>query len=71
MGWVIPSEIFPLKHRGSAMSVSVVVNWATNLVVSITYLSLAEFLGTVCAHTSASAFRCGGGAACTDCRTRA
>ncbi len=38
--WLMISEIFPLRVRSPAMSVSTVGNWATNFVVSSFFLSL-------------------------------
>jgi sugar porter (SP) family MFS transporter len=38
--WLMISEIFPLKVRSAAMSVSTVANWASNFVVSTFFLTL-------------------------------
>jgi sugar porter (SP) family MFS transporter len=43
--WLMISEIYPLKVRGAAMSVATVANWAMNLVVAVTFLTLVEVLG--------------------------
>ncbi len=43
--WLIIAEIYPLKIRGLAMSVATMANWASNLVVSLTFLTLAQALG--------------------------
>lgn len=43
--FVLPSEIFPLKVRGAAMSIALVINWGTAFVVSLTFLSLIDWLG--------------------------
>jgi SP family galactose:H+ symporter-like MFS transporter len=43
--WLLISEIYPLKIRGAAMSVVTVTNWALNLIVAVTFLSLVSFLG--------------------------
>lgn len=43
--WVVISEIYPLKVRGSAMSVAVVGHWAANFIVSLTFLSLIQGFG--------------------------
>ncbi len=43
--WLLISEIYPLKIRGVAMSVVTVTNWASNLVVALTFLTLVGVLG--------------------------
>jgi SP family galactose:H+ symporter-like MFS transporter len=43
--WLLISEIYPLKVRGAAMSTVTVTNWAMNLIVAVTFLSLSSFLG--------------------------
>jgi len=43
--WLLISEIYPLKVRGVAMSAVTVTNWAMNLIVAVTFLSLFSFLG--------------------------
>ena len=45
--WVVLSELFPVAERGRAMAVAVAVNWASNLVVSLTFLSLVDAIGEV------------------------
>ena len=44
--WLMISEIYPLRIRGRAMSTATIVNWGTNLVVAITFLSLIQLIGT-------------------------
>ncbi len=44
--WLMISEIYPLRIRGRAMSTATVVNWGTNLLVAITFLSLIQLIGT-------------------------
>jgi MFS family permease len=44
--FLIPSEIYPLRVRGTAMSVTLFANWGTNFVVSLTFLTLLTTLGT-------------------------
>ena len=43
--WLMISEIYPLKIRGRAMSVATMMNWASNLLVALTFLSLLNTLG--------------------------
>lgn len=43
--WLLISEIYPLKVRGAAMSAVTVTNWAMNLIVALTFLSLVSVLG--------------------------
>lgn len=43
--WLLISEIYPLNVRSKAMSVATVVNWAANLVVAVTFLSIVKSLG--------------------------
>ena len=44
--WLMISEIYPLRIRGRAMSTATIVNWGTNLLVAITFLSLIQLIGT-------------------------
>ena len=43
--FIIPSEIFPLKVRGSAMGACLLTNWGTNFVITLTFLSLIQAIG--------------------------
>jgi len=43
--WLLISEIYPLQVRGVAMSVATLANWAANLLVALTFLSLIEVAG--------------------------
>ncbi|WP_089864529.1 sugar porter family MFS transporter [Halogranum rubrum] len=43
--WLLISEIYPLKVRGTAMGVVTVVNWAANLLVALTFLQLVDVAG--------------------------
>jgi len=43
LGWLIISEIFPLKIRGVGMSVGALSNWFFNGIVAFTFLKLAWF----------------------------
>jgi sugar porter (SP) family MFS transporter len=42
--WLMISEVYPLPVRSTAMSVTTAVNWAANFVVSVTFLSLVEWI---------------------------
>ncbi|HEY5043956.1 MAG TPA: sugar porter family MFS transporter [Verrucomicrobiae bacterium] len=43
--WLLISEIYPLKVRDAAMSAVTVTNWALNLAVAVTFLTLVGVLG--------------------------
>ncbi|WP_436346193.1 sugar porter family MFS transporter [Natronorubrum sp. FCH18a] len=43
--WLMIAEIYPMEVRGTAMGVVTVVNWAGNLVVSLTFLRLVDVFG--------------------------
>ncbi|KAL6096017.1 slc2a12 [Pungitius sinensis] len=45
MVYVVLSEIFPMGVRGRAVSVVSAVNWATNLLISMTFLTTTEKFG--------------------------
>jgi len=45
--WLLISEIFPLNVRGQAGSIATMANWLSNFVVSLTFLSLLNALGSV------------------------
>lgn len=42
MPWTINSEIYPMWARGTGVAISTMINWAFNLVVSFSFLSLLE-----------------------------
>ncbi|OIS96430.1 PREDICTED: inositol transporter 4-like [Nicotiana attenuata] len=44
--WVINSEIYPLRFRGIGGGIAAVSNWTSNLIVSLTFLTLTEHLGS-------------------------
>jgi MFS family permease len=46
VAWLIISEIYPLEVRGKAMSIATFANWGCNFIVSLTFLSLIEWLGS-------------------------
>jgi MFS transporter, SP family, galactose:H+ symporter len=43
--WLLIAEIYPLKIRGIAEGTAATLNWASNLIVSLTFLTLVERLG--------------------------
>ena len=43
--WLLIAEIYPLNIRGLAEGTAAATNWAANLLVSITFLSLVEAFG--------------------------
>jgi SP family galactose:H+ symporter-like MFS transporter len=43
--WLLTSEIYPLKLRGLAQGTAATANWAANLLVSMTFLTLIQALG--------------------------
>jgi sugar porter (SP) family MFS transporter len=43
--WLLIAEIFPMRARGVAMSVATAANWAANLLISSTFLTLMQALG--------------------------
>lgn len=43
--WLMSSEIFPTRLRGAASGASTSVNWAANLLVTVTFLTLIGALG--------------------------
>jgi len=44
--WLLISEIYPLRVRSSAEGLSATFNWGSNLVVSLTFLTLLQTIGT-------------------------
>lgn len=43
--WVLNSEIYPLRYRGTGGGIAAVSNWVSNLIVSQTFLTLVGALG--------------------------
>jgi MFS family permease len=43
--WVLIAEIYPLSIRGKAMGLAAIANWAANLIVALTFLSLIQEFG--------------------------
>lgn len=44
--WILNSEIYPLRYRGICGGIGAVTLWCANLIVSETFLTLTEALGT-------------------------
>lgn len=44
--WIVNSEIYPLQYRGVGGGIAAVANWSSNLVVSETFLTLTQHLGS-------------------------
>ncbi|KAL7103092.1 hypothetical protein ACP275_08G160000 [Erythranthe tilingii] len=44
--WIVNSEIYPLRYRGIGGGIAAVSNWISNLIVSMTFLSLTQALGS-------------------------
>ncbi|GER52863.1 sugar transporter family protein [Striga asiatica] len=44
--WIVNSEIYPLRYRGIGGGIAAVSNWVSNLIVSETFLTLTEALGS-------------------------
>jgi sugar porter (SP) family MFS transporter len=44
--WVMSAELFPTHARATGASISTFFNWLANLLVSITFLSLVDGIGT-------------------------
>src|SRR5262249_27848959 len=56
--WLLIAEIYPLKIRGLAEGTAATFNWGSNFIVSLTFLTLVEKLGsssTFLLYTLASA----------------
>ena len=43
--WLLIAEIYPLNVRGLAAGLATTANWASNLVVSLTFLTLTDLFG--------------------------
>ena len=44
--WLLISEIYPLKIRSSSEGLAAAFNWGSNLLVSLTFLTLLEVIGS-------------------------
>ena len=45
IAWLIIAEVFPLKIRGRAMSLTTMCNWLFNFAIAMTFLTLIDKLG--------------------------
>lgn len=45
VGWVVVSEIYPMRVRATAVAVAVFANWMFNFLVSQSFLTLVESMG--------------------------
>lgn len=43
--WLLISEIYPLKVRGLAMSIVTEINWGSNLIIALTFLTFIQLMG--------------------------
>ena len=43
--WLLISEIYPLKVRSSAEGLAATFNWISNLIVTLTFLTLVQMTG--------------------------
>ena len=43
--FLVPPEIFPLRVRGKAAGLALFINWGTNFVITLTFLSLISAIG--------------------------
>lgn len=44
--WIVNSEIYPLRYRGVGGGLAAVSNWCTNLIMSETFLTLTQAVGS-------------------------
>jgi len=45
ISWLINSEIYPMEIRGRAVGISTFINWVSNYIVSVSFLSLLHNFG--------------------------
>lgn len=51
VSWLLLSEIFPAGIKGRAVSIATILNWGTNLIVSLTFLDMLTTFGTTWTFT--------------------
>lgn len=44
--WIVNSEIYPLRYRGTCGGIAATANWISNLIVAQSFLSLTTAIGT-------------------------
>lgn len=44
--WLMITEVYPLRIRGVGASFATCINWASNLLVTATFLTMIQFIGT-------------------------
>ncbi|KAL2932311.1 Inositol transporter 4 [Bienertia sinuspersici] len=44
--WILNSEIYPLRYRGVGGGIAAVSNWTSNLIISETFLTLTQAVGS-------------------------
>ncbi|KAK4337420.1 hypothetical protein RND71_043877 [Anisodus tanguticus] len=45
MPWTINSEIFPLKYRSTCFGITTSMNWLSNTIISLTFLTIVDAIG--------------------------
>jgi SP family galactose:H+ symporter-like MFS transporter len=58
LGWLLISEVFPIKVRGLGMSIGSLSHWGFNAIIAFTFLTLAHGIGiggTFCLYAAISA----------------
>ncbi|GER56324.1 sugar transporter family protein [Striga asiatica] len=58
--WIVNSEIYPLRYRGIGGGIAAVANWISNLIVSETFLTLTEAVGSSGTFLLFAGFSAGG-----------
>ncbi|CAA0836526.1 Inositol transporter 4 [Striga hermonthica] len=58
--WIVNSEIYPLRYRGVGGGIAAVANWVSNLIVSETFLTLTEAVGSSGTFLLFAGFSAGG-----------
>ncbi|CAN1749196.1 Inositol transporter 4 [Linum perenne] len=56
--WIINSEIYPLRYRGLCGGIAAVANWTSNLIVSLSFLTMTQTLTVAGAFLMFAAISC-------------